>query len=231
MRPMIERGQTMRLVVAALLAVAALPAVVFVQSDADRRASHRRPVPGGDLSFSRYSTLGQISRSNIKSLGGAWTVELGAKSQVGDGRPGRRDVHTQRVLALDARTGKTLWAQTERAVQRQRRGVTVAEDCAGGPVRVSVIALRADWRSRVDVKVRMWRRATDTFRHRRLSETAWRSFPCPAVTAISADDHRSRHENRQGAVDVLRRSRAGRGRSRTWPADSDVWRYGGAPSG
>src|SRR4249919_345803 len=149
--PTTRKGEPMRLVVAALLAVAALPAVVFVQSDTDRRAyaSRNWPVPGGDLSFTRYSTLSQINRSNIKSLGGAWAVELGAEvtKSAMVVQDGVMYFHTQQqVLALDAKTGKTLWAHKPSVpFNGSARGVTVAGGLVlAGLSDVSVVALRAD---------------------------------------------------------------------------------------
>ena len=115
MLPRRHEGTKERLVVAGLLLVAALPAVVLVQTDAQQRqyASRNWPLPGGDLNFTRYSTLNQITRANVKQLGGAWSAELGqevTKSAVVV-QDGVMYLHTQQqLLALDAKTGRTLWA-------------------------------------------------------------------------------------------------------------------------
>jgi glucose dehydrogenase len=72
------------------------------------------PFHGGSLSNTRYSTLDQINAANIKTLGGAWTVDLGAESAKGP--PVVADgmmflaADGGHLMALDPATGKTIWS-------------------------------------------------------------------------------------------------------------------------
>ena len=79
----------------------------------------------------RYSTLTQITASNVKALGGAWMTRLpGPTNQTGvtmsDGRIFVATLNCT-VTALDAKTGQILWVfeLTERPA---RRGVAVGAD-------------------------------------------------------------------------------------------------------
>jgi quinohemoprotein ethanol dehydrogenase len=87
-------------------------------SDLSKPASKEWLHVGGDWSNSRYSTLQQITRANVKDLKGAWVVHLGsglgakysleATPLVKDGvmyvTTGNDD-----VFALDAKTGALIW--------------------------------------------------------------------------------------------------------------------------
>src|SRR5438105_1009917 len=73
---------------------------------------------GGDWSNSRYSTLTQITRANVKDLKGAWVTHLGsglgAKYSL-EGTPLVKDgvmyvtSGNDDVFALDAKTGALIW--------------------------------------------------------------------------------------------------------------------------
>ncbi len=73
---------------------------------------------GGDWCNTRYSTLTQINRSNVKNLKGAWVVHLGsglgAKYSL-EGTPIVKDgvmyiaTGNDDVFALDAKTGALIW--------------------------------------------------------------------------------------------------------------------------
>jgi len=87
---------------------------------------------GGDWGNSRYSTLAQINRSNVKTLKGAWVVHLGsglgpsirwkATPIVKDGvmyfATGNDD-----VFALDARTGALIWEHRSRHRTEHQHGL------------------------------------------------------------------------------------------------------------
>ena len=63
------------------LAVAmALPGIAYAQSAPDLRqaAGSEWLTIGGDWRNSRYSTLTQINRDNVKNLKAAWTAHLGS---------------------------------------------------------------------------------------------------------------------------------------------------------
>ena len=226
----------MRVPIACLLLVAALPAVVSVQSDADRRvyAGRNWPVPGGDLNFSRYSALAQINRSNIKSLGGAWATELGnevTKSAMVV-QDGVMYFHTQQqVFALDAKTGKTLWAHKPMVpFNGSARGVTVAGGLViAGLSDVSVVALRADTGDPA------W-----TYKGSDVAPgNGYISSPPAvgngvAVVPVSGGDGYLR--GRIIGLDAKTGKELwtffaipgpGEAGHETWPANSDVWRYGG----
>ncbi|HET7092028.1 MAG TPA: PQQ-binding-like beta-propeller repeat protein, partial [Thermomicrobiales bacterium] len=75
---------------------------------------------GGNLYGQRYSSLDQIDTSNVSQLKGAWTFHTGVQSSatsfesvpiVADGMMFLTGPQSQ-VWALDARTGKQLWAYT-----------------------------------------------------------------------------------------------------------------------
>jgi quinohemoprotein ethanol dehydrogenase len=73
---------------------------------------------GGDWGNTRYSTLTQINRNNVKNLRGAWVVHLGSglgSKYSMEGTPIVRDgimyvsTGNDDVFALDARTGALIW--------------------------------------------------------------------------------------------------------------------------
>jgi len=99
---------------------------------------------GGDWGNTRYSTLAQINRNNVKNLKGAWVVHLGsgigAKYSM-EGTPIVKDgvmyfaTGNDDVFALDARTGALIWEHRSGIDQNistvccgwDNRGVAVAE--------------------------------------------------------------------------------------------------------
>jgi len=105
----------------ALLACAvAYPAVSSAQRAPDLRkpAGKEWLTNGGDWSNTRYSTLTQINRNNVKNLKGAWVTHLGsglgAKYSL-EGTPIVKDgvmyiaSGNDDVFALDAKTGALIW--------------------------------------------------------------------------------------------------------------------------
>jgi len=123
--------------VAACLCIAA----VFAQApakDTDWRQPPTRdfPLVGGNLANQRYSALDQIDASNVKRLGGAWSIHLE------DGNGGNQQATPvvvdgvmyvttsfQNVFAIDARTGTITWKYSPqlRGAGGTNRGVVVAE--------------------------------------------------------------------------------------------------------
>lgn len=87
------------------------------QLAATRPANNRSldwPVYGGQLAGDHYSTLTQINRSNVSKLKVAWTFDTGEKgglqtSPLVVGRVLYTYTPTQKVIALEAATGKLLW--------------------------------------------------------------------------------------------------------------------------
>ena len=86
---------------------------------ADNRASHTRtdadwPVYGGQPANQHYSNLAQINRSNVNKLKVAWTYDTGEEggletSPLIVGRTLYAYTPSQKVIAVDAVTGKLLW--------------------------------------------------------------------------------------------------------------------------
>ena len=108
------------LILAMLAGAAACPSLASAQKAPDLRkpAGKEWPTIGGDWSNSRYSTLTQINRNNVKTLKGAWVTHLG--SGIGrkyslEGTPIVKDgvmyiaSGNDDVFALDARTGALIW--------------------------------------------------------------------------------------------------------------------------
>jgi quinoprotein glucose dehydrogenase len=72
------------------------------------------PIYGGQLAQDHYSPLAQINRTNVKNLQVAWTYDTGEKgvfqsSPVIVGGTLYSYTPSQKVIALDAATGKLLW--------------------------------------------------------------------------------------------------------------------------
>ena len=89
------------------------------------------PLYGGSSSNQRYSALGQITASNVASLGGAWTTRLpGPTNQssitMSHGRVFAALMNCN-VAALDAKTGEFAWV-AELTEPPARRGLAVAPD-------------------------------------------------------------------------------------------------------
>src|SRR5262245_58153786 len=128
-----------------LLAILALlAAAVFAQSpapavkDADWRQPPTRdfPLVGGNWANQRYSALDQIDASNVKRLGGAWSIHLengngGNQQATPVVVDGVMYVTTsfQNVFAIAATTGAIKWKYSPqlRGAGGTNRGVAVAE--------------------------------------------------------------------------------------------------------
>src|ERR1700750_547348 len=78
--------------------------------------SHDWPVYGGQKANDHYSPLAQINRSNVGRLKVAWTYDTGEKgvglqtSPLIVGRTLYAYTPSQKVIALNAATGKLLWS-------------------------------------------------------------------------------------------------------------------------
>lgn len=105
---------------ATLTCAIAFPAISSAQQAPDLRkpAGKEWLTNGGDWSNTRYSTLSQINRDNVKNLKGAWVTHLG--SGIGpkysmEGAPIVKDgvmyiaTGNDDVFALDAKTGALIW--------------------------------------------------------------------------------------------------------------------------
>ena len=82
------------------------------------------PVYGGAPEDMRYSSLAQINRANVKNLQVAWSFDTGETGGLQTSPIIVEGVlyaysPTQKVIALDARTGKLLWKFDSGIVGRQ----------------------------------------------------------------------------------------------------------------
>ena len=111
------------------------------------RSRNEWPLYGGSATNQRYSTLTQITTSNVRSLGGAWMTRLpGLTNQTAVTMAnGLLFVATLncKVAALDAKTGQTVWV-FELTEPPAKRGVVVGADLglvfvAGGSGTITAI--------------------------------------------------------------------------------------------
>ena len=95
------------------------------------RSTNEWPLYGGSATNQRYSTLAEITRSNVASLGGAWMTRLpGPTNQssvtMSNGRIFVALMNCN-VAALDAKTGEIAWV-FELVESPARRGLAVGAD-------------------------------------------------------------------------------------------------------
>src|SRR5271165_1442417 len=98
------------LVAIAIIAYASQPAA----AQKETKHSIDWPVYGGQLAGDHYSALSQINRKNVSQLRVAWTCDTGEQggmqtSPIIVGGVLYAYTPSQKVIALDAATGKLLW--------------------------------------------------------------------------------------------------------------------------
>src|SRR3984957_17347016 len=109
-------AQSLDHVIVAVLAIfvwSGSRATIFA-APAERGARHDWPAYGGESSGDRYSPLRQINRTNVKQLRMAWKFDVGTEGGLQTnplivGRTLFIYTPSQKVVALDAATGKQLW--------------------------------------------------------------------------------------------------------------------------
>ena len=103
--------------------------IAVVSSNASAQAGTEWPVWGGDLGATKYSTLTDINRANVSSLAKAWEWATGeTPNQSTRTRPGNfqatplmigdtlfLSTSYNRVVALDANTGREFWSYDPKA--------------------------------------------------------------------------------------------------------------------
>ena len=206
------------------------PATLNAQSEADWRdpASAEWQIYGGDWGNTRYSTLAEIDRRNVRELGGAWAVELppGVTSRAA---PIVKDdtmyiTAGPRVLAMDPGTGATRWEWTSPRGQPNNRGVSLGEDLVLVPAGAEVVALRQATGEEVWSYQPEPRQATRT--------TAY----ADGIVIVPITDADLYKRGRIVGLDIETGEerwrfeivpKPGDFGSETWPIDSDVWQYGG----
>ena len=103
------------------------------------------PVYGGQLTNQHYSALTQINRTNVKKLKVAWTFDTGEEggletSPLIVGRTLFAYTPSQKVIALDAVTGKLLWKfDSGIKAEQPARGVAYWTDGKEGRVLAGVM--------------------------------------------------------------------------------------------
>ena len=85
------------------------------------------PVYGGQAAGDHYSSLTQINRSNVARLAEAWRFDAHEEggletSPIVVGRVLYAYTATQKVIALDAGTGRLIWTFDSGVKERSRRG-------------------------------------------------------------------------------------------------------------
>src|SRR5579862_1241148 len=129
-------GEIMKALSVSLLAMTAYPAFVgaaVADQNWSTPAARDWPANGGGWSNQRYSSLAEVNRDNVKTLGGAWMADLG--SEIAKGSPvvqaGVMYVAAGggHLYAIDAKSGKTLWSfqPPGPGIDPRNRGLTVGD--------------------------------------------------------------------------------------------------------
>jgi PQQ-dependent dehydrogenase (methanol/ethanol family) len=216
----------------AISAVAALAFGALRLAGGESYAGKEWAAPGGDWAGTRYSTLAQISVRNIKELGGAWVVGTPDRAEATPMvKDGRMFVVTAAgvILALDPATGATLWTFRPPAPFSGKRGIGIGDGLLFASLRDSnVMAISQETGKLV------W-----TSEHpKEIPSQGMSAAPAygngVVVGVVSLGDNFLRgravaYESRTGkflwSFDVVPGpSEQGH---ETWPADSDIWKYGG----
>jgi quinoprotein glucose dehydrogenase len=122
-----------------------LSSVTFLSSAAQTTSPRDWPVYGGQLAQNHYSLLTTINRTNVKNLQVAWTYDTGEKgglqsSPIVVGGVLYSYTPSQKVIALDAATGKLLWKFDSGINGTQpARGLTYWSDGASGRIFAGVM--------------------------------------------------------------------------------------------
>jgi alcohol dehydrogenase (cytochrome c) len=192
------------------------------------------PAPGGDWASTRYSTLRQINTRNIKTLGGAWAIELPdrqvskAPLMISDGRM-FVTTSTGTMLALEPGTGQTLWTFKPEVPFSGSRGIGIGEGLLFAGLRDSNVTAISQATGKV-----VW-----TYEHGpEIPAQGMSSAPAygngVVVAVVSLGDNFLR--GRAIGIDAVTGKglwtfevvpAPGQPGHDTWPQDSDIWKYGG----
>ena len=232
---MLTRSSRVRLFgVLSLLATLALAGRPGAAQGPTPYSGQQWSAPGGDLWSTRYSTLAQVTTTNVATLGAAWVLQL-PEGEMSKASPvtsdGRLFVTTTagRVLAVDPTTGTLLWTFKPETSFNGNRGMGIGDGLLfAGLSDSTVIALDQKTGSVVWTKPR----EADTPAQAMSSAPAYANGVVVAVVtggdnfargrAIGLDARSGRQLWKFEVVPA-----PGEPGSDTWPADSDVWKYGG----
>jgi alcohol dehydrogenase (cytochrome c) len=191
-------------------------------------------APGGDWAATRYSTLDQITRQNIARLGGAWSLELPDR-QVSKApilvAGGRMFVVSSagQIFSLDPATGKTLWVFKPQTPFSGSRGVGIGDGLLFAGLRDSSVIAISQQTGEI-----VWRHERDADIPTQGISSAAAYGNGVVVAVVSGGDNFAR--GRAFGLDAKTGSRLwnfevipgpGEQGHETWPADSDIWKYGG----
>jgi quinoprotein glucose dehydrogenase len=115
------------------------------------------PVYGGDNGGARYSTLTQITKGNVSKLKEAWRLELPAGAlehqPIVVGNVMYLQTTDQRILAVDAATGKQKWEVADKRLTGRGRGFAWWQDGADKRLIIGagnfILAINADTGAKV----------------------------------------------------------------------------------
>ncbi len=219
------------------VAAALLACTVAVADTASRPTAYSGAdwaAPGGDWGATRYSTLDQINRSNVGRLGGAWTVELPDR-QVSKApilvSGGRLFVVSSAgtIFALEPATGKTLWTFKPETPFSGNRGVGIGDGLLFAGLRDSSVVAISQQTGAI-----VWRHARDADIPAQGISSAAAYGNGVVVSVVSGGDNFAR--GRAFGLDAKTGARLwnfevvpgpGERGHESWPADSDIWKYGG----
>jgi alcohol dehydrogenase (cytochrome c) len=214
--------------------VLSMAAALWSAEKAEKYSGAEWSAPGGDWAATRYSTLGQINTSNIKTLGGAWSIELPDR-QVSKApimvTGGRMFVVSSagQMFALDPATGKTLWVFKPAAPFSGNRGVGIGDGLLFAGLRDSSVIAISQQTGEL------------AWRHEREPDIPAQGISSAAaygngvvVAVVSGGDNFARGrafglDSKTGAhlwnFEVV--PGPGEQGHDTWPQDSEIWKYGG----
>src|SRR4051812_37768903 len=191
-------------------------------------------APGGDWGATRYSTLDQISTSNVSRLGGAWTIELPDR-QVSKApmlvTGGRMFVVSSagQIFALDPATGKTLWTFKPETPFSGSRGIGIGDGLLFAGLRDSSVIAISQQTGEI-----VWRHQRDADIPAQGISSAAAYGNGVVVSVVSGGDNFAR--GRAFGLDAKTGTRLwnfevvpgpGEPGHDTWPQDSEIWKYGG----
>ena len=218
---------------AAIVGVSVAAALAAAEAPA-KYSGAEWPAPGGDWGATRYSTLDQITTSNVARLGGAWSVELPdrqvskAPIMVAGGRMFVVSSAGQ-IVALDPATGKTVWAFKPETPFSGSRGVGIGDGMLFAGLRDSSVIAISQQTGEI-----VWRHQRDADIPAQGISSAAAFGNGVVVAVVSGGDNFAR--GRAFGLDAKTGARLwnfevvpgpGDPGHETWPADSEMWKYGG----
>jgi alcohol dehydrogenase (cytochrome c) len=223
-----------RRVLSGLAVAVAVVAVVRSAGNGPAYSGKEWGAPGGDWASTRYSTLTQIDASNVKTLGGAWVVDL-ADRQTSKApllvKDGKMFVPTTagQILALEPATGKVLWTFKPETPFGGSRGIGIGEGLLFAGLRDSTVIAISQQTGEI-----VWRHPRADGIPAQGISTAPAYGNGVVVAVVSGGDNFAR--GRAFGLDAKTGAHLwnfevvpgpGETGHDTWPADSDIWKYGG----